>query len=207
MTRLTALMALAVLLTAALPGCNAEQFGQLTAQTTLVRDDVAALRGEIAAARERAATARAQAETQPAGPAREALIAAADKAEAIAGRAEPTLRETEETLGRLEARLRAADPSDRFAAAQAVLEAAAPMVPGYGPLIAFLGGTILGLVRAGYNRAAARSIARSIELTQSPEGAINLDDPSTQDDLRAHQGAAGSRIVNEAQGKALALPF
>lgn len=195
----------AVLVVAA--GCSTAQLDRAATDVRLARGDIAALRGELAAAQGRAQEAREQAATQPAGPARDALLAVAAASEKAAEKAGPVLAKAEAVAQVAEAGLRAAASGDGLAGVETAVTTAVGFVPGWGSVLALLSTTIFGLIRAGYNRAAARAIAKSVELAQGADGVLNLDDPAKQEDLRTLQGAGGSRIVDEAQGKRVALPF
>lgn len=204
--RTVALMALITLACLLASGCNAAQLGALQAQAKLAADDAAAAKAELVKAQTTAAALRESAATQPDGPAKDAAIKSAETLEAGAAKAAPVVDKIAEAARVLNEKVKAADPSDKFAGAQAIVDTAS-IIPGWGALISAIGGLALGLIRAGYNRAAARAMAKGLELAQDPTGNINLADPKTGDKIRTVQGAGAGRIVDEAQGKVMALPF
>jgi hypothetical protein len=191
---------------ATMPACNAAQLGALQAQAKLAADDAAAAKAELVKAQATAAALRESAATQPDGPAKDAAIKSADVLEAGVAKAAPVVDKIAEAARVLADKVKAADPSDQFAGAQAIVDTAS-IIPGWGALISAIGGLALGLIRAGYNRSAARAMAKGLELAQDPLGIINLADPKTGDKIRTVQGAGAGRIVDEAQGKVMALPF
>lgn len=203
------ILAAAVLLVAAavVAGCNTAQLDRAATDVRLARGDIAALRGELVAAQGRAQAARVAAETQPAGPGRDALLAVATASEQAAEKAGPVLAQAEKVAQVAEAGLRAAASGDGLAGVESTITTAVGFIPGWGTVAGLLVTTIFGFIRAGMNRAAARAIAKSVELAQGADGVLNLDNEATQEDLRTIQGAGGSRIVDEAQGKATRLPF
>lgn len=188
-----------------LGGCNAEQFGQLQAQAIQAKADIAAVKTEISKSQELVQRFKEQAATQPAGPERDRVEAVVNKLETGIEKTNKWLTVAEAAADQLDAKLKAANPSDKLAAVEAVATSAAGAVPGYGPLIAMALTAVFGWARAAQNRIAARAIAKSLETVQKPDGTINLDDETTQQDLRMHQGAVAGRIVDEAQGKAVKL--
>ena len=78
-------------------------------------------------------------------------------------------------------------------------------VPFVGEILAGLSGLTLGLVRAAANRRAARAIALGIEVAKDANGTVDLNSKAKV--VSTAMGAAGNRIVDEAQGKKAALPF
>ena len=103
------------------------------------------------------------------------------------------------------AEIMAANPDmDRFGQLLAGAQAAAPLIPPpWGELI--LGGvSILAIIRAAANRRAGRQVAASVA---APMAAALAADPTLGATIRAAQGTAAGRLVDEAQGRALALPL
>ena len=85
--------------------------------------------------------------------------------------------------------------------AQASVEAAAPYIPSpWGPLISLAAGLTIGLLRSAQNRSLGRRVIQSIDDRVKPTADEAMK-------INIAQGASGRRLVDEAQGKTLKLPF
>lgn len=183
----------------------ATQKAEADAQIALLRREAQTIR-EAAATQPGGPTAQQQADMRRLESAATQAAKVADQVGAVIGRAQSILAQAESAARTLADGLAKAESAPDVA--QATVNAATPLIPGpWGAIVGLLATTLIGFWRAAYNRAAGRSIARSIELSQGKDGVINLDDEATREDLRARQGSGGSRLVDEAQGKAMALPF
>ncbi len=175
-----------------LGGCNSEQIDDLkqqVARTQAVLDQAVAAKAEVDAA----------VQAMPPGDDRAKAVAFSAKLQGVIDQASAV-------LPRLQSEL--ADAQDTLGVLQAGVTAAAPLIPPpWGTVAAAAAGLLIGLIRAAANRSAGRRIAASIEQNATPEGTVNLSDPATRDRLRTAQGALAGRLVDEAQGKSLALPF
>ena len=161
------------------------EMAEVSAQVEKAKGDLARMEAEIGA--------------MPEGSEKEtAMKVAAKISEGIAA-SEKWLGKATQTVGVLEAAL--VNAQDGFDVAQAALDAAKTVAPPpWGYLASVLGGLVLGLIRAGYNRWTARKIVRSVDGIVAP-------DKTAAAAISLIQGASGKRIVDEAQGKKLALPI
>lgn len=191
---------------AILPSCNSAQIDKANQQMANVQTDLAALQQELADAKAKAAAAQEAAATQPDGPAKDAAVKKAEAAEAVADKIAPAIATAKAALAELQKAVSNADPANKvdqgLSISQGVFGALSTVWPVLGPIAG-----VLGLIRAGITRSNARKIVQSLELAQDPTGKIDLNDPATRDKIRTLQGAGAGAIVNEAQGKSLALPF
>lgn len=204
--RTTLILVALALAVAMFGGCNAQQLADASQQATLVRGDIAAAQEQVDKAAATAAAAREAAATQPDGPEKDVTLAVATKAEGVVAKLKPIIEQASKIAAKLDEQIKKADPSDKLAGLD-IAAATAPAIPVYGPIIGLILTTIAGFARAAYNRSAARAMAKGLELAQDPTGVINLADPKTGDKIRTVQGAGAGRIVDEAQGKVMALPF
>lgn len=130
----------------------------------------------------------------------------ADQAEAgtLPADTAPYIRRVVDAVERANAALADLDAGIQSAeSAPDVLEAvgstASAYVPGYGPLVGLVLTTAAGFWRAFVNRKAARNIAKSVQ------PAVNGLGRPAKNDIERAQTKAAKRIVDESQGKKLAL--
>jgi len=191
MFRRATIIIVAGLLLVAAAGCNQDQIAD--AQATL-----AGVREQIAEAEAQHQVLVDAIEAMPPGEDREAWASRADDlAQWIA--------QADDVAGDLERHL--ADATDGLDVAGGVIQSIAPFIPPpFNGLVIFVGGTVIGLIRAAQNRSAARRVVQSIEAAKDA-GKVDFESVDVKNRLSVQQGATGKRIVDEAQGKASALLF
>lgn len=193
------LIAAVIALLAPTPGCNQAQIAELQLKATELKAQLAAGRKDLELTQEQRARLAAAIAEMPEGPEKEKAKKLAKNVDAAIEKTSAFLVKLEEATLQMEQRLEGAE--DALDVAEAAVESAAPLIPApWGAIFAASGGLLIGLLRAGYNRAQAVKIARSVD------GKVDLSDASKAE-IRAIQGAGGGRIVDEAQGKATRLPF
>lgn len=190
-----------------LVGCNAEQMAQLRLASDKATTELQEAKARLAEEARTLEEKKAAATALPASSEKDEALKDVAKQGRLVDKLTTVVAKTETAARAFNNEIKAADPSDQFAAADATIKAVSTFIPGPWGLIATLVGTnVISLLRASYNRKVAQNIARSMELVQDSNGIVNLNNPDTQNKLRAMQGAGGARVVDEAQGKATALP-
>lgn len=202
-------LATCLMLALVLPGCSTEQLALAEKRLEQTQTTLAATQRTLDQLEQQAVATREQAATQPAGPEQTRLVEAAARIEAVIAQAKPIVTAAQAAAsGAAREIAQASDATDAvLGTVQAAADVGAPFIPVWGGIVGLLVTNVITLIRNYRNRAAARAIPRSIELVQGADGKVDFDDPTTQDNLRAMQGATAARIVDEAQGKRLALPF
>lgn len=185
----------------ALSGCTDEQIEQM-------QQSVGFLEERIPDAQEVLAVAATQRETLdeaiaalPEGELKQSLIKIKAQSDAAVVQAMEFLEKAEPRLAELKASL--ATATDTLDVIGVGVETAAPYIPAPWGKLLLAGWGIVATVRARMNRKAGHGIAAS---AQPIFDAAKLTDEQKAT-IRAAQGATGSRIVDEAQGKKAALPI
>lgn len=173
-------------LTPGMGGCNSQQIEDL-------KGDLAAAQQLLADVQQAKAEFDTAVATLPEGEERDRMLQGSAEAQAV-------IDKTQATIERLSQQLAEAD--DLLDIIGAGAQSAAPLLPvPWNALAGAVAGLAIGLIRAGHNRAVARRIAQSVDdklASLSPEDAAAIS---------LVQGATGKRVVDEAEGKVLALPF
>jgi len=198
--RLLIVAVVAVIVCAMLCGCTVEDRAALTQQAVVVREHVDAAEAQIAAISDELANADEAIALLPEGKAKDEARAYKAGLEDALTRTQAVIAQGKVVLDEIAAGL--ADSGDAFDVAQVAITAAGKVAPPpWGALGAGLAGLVLGLIRAAYNRAAGRRVIASVD------GYVMPSEPGEAAKLSVAQGAGGKRLVDEAQGKKLALPF
>ena len=172
-------------------GCTPEEIGQL-------RADLEATQLQLQNTQIAVQQAHLKIAQMPDGPQKEKWARRLAAMEAVLVELEPAVGALKERI------LTAKDPLD---VAAATIETAAPFLPPpWNTLVPLFGGIALGLIRAAQNRYNGRKALRSVQpaVTSALHAA---DGKVTAEGLSGAQGAGGKRLVDEAQGKKMALPF
>ena len=180
-------------------GCNQQQIAELQLRAAELKMQLATGRADLELTREDRARLALAIADMPEGEQKETAKKILKDTDAALETFAAVVLKVEGAAQRMEERLESA--TDGFDVAAATVESVAPLLPPpWGAILAATGGLVIGLIRAGYNRAQARKIAASLDgkltLTEADKLAV-----------RAAQGTGAGRIVDEAQGKKTALPF
>lgn len=198
-TVLIAVVLVGVALPIALTSCVPGQVEETRAILTQIRADMAGVSVQVAMAKADLVKIEADIAAMPEGAEKEAAIKVAAKISEGIAASEKWLGKATQTASALDLALLNAE--DGFGVAQAVLDTARDVAPPpWGYIVSSFGGLLLGLVRASYNRWTARNVVRSVDPLVTPDG----PDAAA---ISAAQGAGGKRLVDEAQGRRLVLPF
>ena len=189
-----------LLLAALLPtGCGNMNLDTVREQIQRVSEQTDDVQQAIAAAAERKADLDTQIAAMPPGTDRDRHVVVSEKLGEVIEAGQSFLGEAEVSLSRLGELM--ADATDDVDAFEATYQTTAEMLPPpWGGYLALGGGLIAALWRAAKNRQTARNIATSMEGRVT----VNTDERATVSGI---QGAAGRRIVDEAQGKRTKLPI
>lgn len=183
-----------------LAGCNADQIKQAFSAT----EQLSAGMQEIKAALAEATTRRTGIESMlaeiPAGPDRDQAVATSAKLDTVISIGSAWLDKTDAAVDILKAELAEAEVG--FDVAEGIMRAAQPFIPApWGAIAIGVGGLVIGFIRARMNRVAARNVIVSVDPVVAKASA------SAKVDIASAQSTAAGRLVDEAQGKALKLPF
>lgn len=198
MAFIVAVVLVGVALPVALTSCVPSQVEETRAVIAQIKADMITISAEVATAKADLAEMEAAITAMPEGREKEVATEVAAKVSEGIAASEKWLGKATQATTALELAL--ADAQDGFDVAEAVLNTARDIAPPpWGYLASSLGGLVLGLIRAAYNRSVARKVIRSVDTLVQPDGNRSAI-------ISAAQGAAGKRMVDEAQGKRFALP-
>lgn len=183
-----------------LAGCNLEQIEEATAAVEQISAGIQDIQAAVdEATAQRAALETVIAQMQP-GPDRDQAVAMSAKLGTAIEVGTLWLDKAEVSIGILQDGLANAD--DPFDVAEGVLKAAQPFIPApWGAIAIGLGGLVIGFIRARMNRVAGRNAVASVDPVVAKASA------SAKEDIASAQSTAAGRLVDEAQGKVLKLPF
>lgn len=188
----------------ALPSCDAQQVADMKAQLTQVQTQVDKYAPMLNQVTEQKAKVDALIASLPDGSAK-------DKAQEVSaelGKYIPVLQNIVDTsqkaISDLNANLKDAQTS--IDVAEAAINTGAPFIPPpWGTIVAAAGGLVIGLIRAGQNKQAAKNIAATVDPIVQKAIAEN---PAVADQISAKQTNAAAKIVDQVQGSvASILPF
>jgi len=181
-------------------GCNELDIEAMKAEVSELRKDAAAGREALELSREQRAELAEAIAALPEGKTKDALVQVLNGLDVRIEQISGVLLNADEALGDYEMRL--ANARDGLDVAEATVQSTATFLPPpWNAMLAAGGGLILGLLRAAQNRKHGRAIAGSVD------GRLTELDPAAAAAISAAQGAGAKRIVDEAQGKKLKLPF
>jgi len=182
------------------PGCNAEQIEEATRTIEEISAGMADIQAAVAEATAQKAAIDAALADMPAGETRDkaiALSAKLDEAMMVGGM---WLARADASIAVVQAEL--ANAEEPLDVVEGVIKASGPLIPApWGAIVAGVGGLVIGLARAAWNRYLARKIVRSVEPT------IKRTSEATRVKIGAAQGDAAGALVDEAQAKKPVLPF
>jgi len=183
-----------------LPGCNTAQIEEATHAVEEISAGMQDIQIAVAEASEQKLAIDAALESMPPGEGRDKAIALSAKLEEAIAVGSMWLARADESISVLQIEL--ANAEEPLDVAEGVIRAAQPFIPApWGAIALGASGLIIGFLRARNTRIAARNIVESVEPT------IKRTSADTKDRIAAAQSPAAARLVDEAQGKKLALPF
>lgn len=145
---------------------------------------------------------RAEVEAMPDGDEKEAAEQILAAMEATLVKPREVVAKGSAVLAEINTRLAGLQDGDLVDVAEIGIDVgASTLPPPWGALVGLGGGLAIGLFRAYQNRQTARNIAKSVDHI------IKGVEPSESTAIAARQTLAAERVVDEAQGKAVRLPF
>lgn len=177
-----------------LPGCNDQQIADMKAQVSQVQQQV----DKYAPLLEDAQNYKAQVDTLiaslPDGSAKDKAKEISAQLDSYIPKLQDIVMKGQETINRLNDNLKNATTT--LDVVESGVNAAAPLVPGWGSLIALASTTIIGFIRAFQNKQAAVNIAKSVQ------PAVNLAvkiDPKISKIIDSAQTNYAGKLVDQSQ--------
>jgi len=181
-------------------GCTSEDIATARTKLASVQQAAEQVQGGLAFAIEQKAAIDKLLPTLPAGSTRDKVIAVSKKLDAYINTSQDWLAKARQSMNILQAQL--ATATDTLDVVEGGVQAAAPLIPPpWGAVLAGVAGLVVGLIRAASTKKTAVKTLAAINphigpMTDADRAAVS-----------AAQGAAGKKLVDEAQGKVSSLPI